>query len=104
MIYYARPSYTGEPSTVGTFDNPISSLGRNYTSIVNSLWYPPNSSTADVRPWDTNGELTPRAHGDYDSNTATSYGLMLAYNQLSGNTALQARAWGAMAAKGPSGW
>ena len=67
MIYYARPSYAGEPSGVGTFDNPISSLGRNYTSIINSLWYPPNSGTSDVRPWDANGGLTPRAHGDYDS-------------------------------------
>jgi Flp pilus assembly protein TadG len=94
MIYYARPSYAGEPSTVGTFDNPISSLGRNYTSIVNSLWYPPNSGTSDVRPWDANGKLTPRAHGDFDSNTATSYGLMLAYNQLSGNVALQSSGMG----------
>ena len=44
MIYYARPSYAGEPSGVSdVFDNPISSLGRNYSSIINSLWYPPNS-------------------------------------------------------------
>jgi Flp pilus assembly protein TadG len=100
MIYYARPSYTGEASTIGTFDNPISSLGRNYTSIVNSLWYPPNSSSSDVRPWDANGKLTPRAHGDYDSNTATSYGLMLAYNQLSGNTALQSAGTGGYGRKG----
>ena len=100
MIYYARPSYAGEPSTVGVFDNPISSLGRNYTSITNSLWYPPNSSSADVRPWDSNGKLTPRAHGDYDSNTATSYGLMLAYNQLSGNTALQSSGMGGYGRKG----
>ncbi len=100
MIYYARPSYTGEPSTVGTFDNPISSLGRNYIAIINSLWYPPNSGSADVRPWDANGALTPRAHGDYDSNTATSYGLMLAYNQLSGNTALQTSGMGGYGRKG----
>ena len=100
MLYYARPSYAGEPSTVGTFDNPISSLGRNYTAIVNSLWYPPNSGSADVRPWDSNGKLTPRAHGDFDSNTATSYGLMLAYNQLSGNAALQSSGKGGYGRKG----
>ncbi len=63
MIYYARPSYAGEPSGEGTFDNPISSLGRNYTGIINSLWYPPNSGTSDVRPWDSNGNLTPRVTG-----------------------------------------
>ncbi len=100
MIYYARPSYTGEANTIGTFDNPISSLGRNYTAIANSLWYPPNSGSADVRPWDANGKLTPRAHGDFDSNTATSYGLMLAYNQLSGNPALQSAGMGGYGRKG----
>ena len=55
MIYFARPSYTGEPDVVGTFDNPIYSLGRNYTTRINSLWYPRNSSSSDVRPWDANG-------------------------------------------------
>jgi Flp pilus assembly protein TadG len=100
MIYYARPSYNGEPGDVGTFDNPISSLGRNYTSLINSLWYPPNSGSSDVRPWDANGDLTPRAHGDYCSNTATSYGLMLAYNQLSGNSSLQSSGTGGYGRKG----
>ena len=57
--------------------------------MINALWYPPNSSSSDVRLWDANGQLTPRAHGDYNGNTATSYGLMLAYNQFSSNTALQ---------------
>jgi hypothetical protein len=100
MIYYARPSYAGAPSGEGTFDNPITSLARNYTAMTNALWYPPNSGSADVRPWDANGSLTPRAHGDYDSNTATSYGLMLAYNQFSGNTALQSSSMGGYGRKG----
>ena len=100
MIYYARPSYAGEPSAVGTFDNPIASLGRNYSSLISSLWYPPNSSSADVRPWDSNGDLVPRAHGDYCGNTATSYGLMLAYNQMSGNTSLQSSGMGGYGRKG----
>ena len=45
---------------------------------------------------------TPRAHGDYDTNTATSYGLMLAYNQFSSSTTLQAAnigGWGRKGAK-----
>jgi Flp pilus assembly protein TadG len=100
MIYYARPSYAGQPSGEGTFDNPITSLARNYTAMSNALWYPPNSGSSDVRPWDSNGSLTPRAHGDYDSNTATSYGLMLAYNQFSGNTALQSSGMGGLGRKG----
>ena len=42
-----------------------------------------------MTPWDANGLNTPHAHGDYDSNTATSYGLMLAYNQFSSSSILQ---------------
>ena len=41
-----------------------------------------------MTPWDSNGLNTPHAHGDYDSNTATSYGLMLAYNQFSSSSVL----------------
>jgi Flp pilus assembly protein TadG len=99
LIYYGRPTFTGETG-VGVFDNPIVTLGRSYTSMVNALWYPPNSSGSDARPWDTNGNNTPRAHGDYCSNTATSYGLMLAYNQLSGNASLQSSGMGGYGRKG----
>ena len=62
--------------------------------MINALWFPPNSGSADVRPWDANDQQTPRAHGDYCSNTATDYGLMLAYNQFSGNSALQSSGHG----------
>ncbi|HEX4128642.1 MAG TPA: pilus assembly protein TadG-related protein [Pirellulales bacterium] len=93
MIYYSRPTYTGETGQ-GQFDAPIYSLGRSYSTITTSLWYPPNSSTADVRPWDANGNLAPGAHGDYDSNTATSYGLRLAYNQLSSAATLRSSSMG----------
>ncbi len=27
--------------------------------MINSFWYPPNSSTTDVRPWDVNGLSSP---------------------------------------------
>ena len=63
--------------------------------MINSLWYPPNSSSADVTPWDANGLNTPHAHADYDCNTATSYGLMLAYNQFSSSSVLSGGARGA---------
>ena len=62
-----------------------SAVTNDVDTLTNALWYPPNSSTADVRPWDANGMQTPRAHGDYNANTATDYGLMLAYNQFSSN-------------------
>ena len=94
LSLFARPTYSGDPAGEGVFDAPLSTAGRNYTSMINALWYPPNSGSADVRPWDSNGTSTPRAHADYDSNTATSYGLMLAYNQFSSNTALQSSGMG----------
>jgi hypothetical protein len=94
MLLFSRPSYQGEPSEVGDFTTPQSCLGRNYASMINALWYPPNSTSTDVRLWDANGQLTPRAHGDYDANTATSYGLMLAYNQFTSNSTLQGPGYG----------
>jgi hypothetical protein len=56
--------------------------------MINSLWFPPNSSVTDVTPWSADGLNTPHAHGDYDANTCTSYGLMLAYNQFSSSSVL----------------
>ncbi len=88
MLMFSRPHYSGEPTAAGQFTYPVNSLSRNYTGMINSLWFPPNSSSADVTPWDANGLNTPHAHGDYDANTATSYGLMLAYNQFSSSTIL----------------
>jgi hypothetical protein len=85
---------------MGQFSQPQVSLTANYNNLINALWYPPNSGTNDVRPWDANGMQTPRAHGDYDSNTASSYGLMLAYNQFSSSTVLQAAGIGGWGRKG----
>ncbi len=100
MLLFSRPAYSGEPSEAGNFSTPNYSLGNNYSSMINSLWYPPNSSSADVSLWDTNGLSTPRAHGDYDANTATDYGFMLAYNQFSGNSSLQSVNCGGYGRKG----
>ncbi len=88
MLMFSRPNFSGEPTEVGQFTYPVSSLSRNYSAMINSLWYPPNSGTTDVTPWDTNGLNGPHAHADYDSNTCTSYGLMLAYNQFSSSSIL----------------
>jgi hypothetical protein len=88
MILFSRPQYTNDPAGTGSFNNVQYALSRDYAGMINSLWFPPNSGTNDVRPWDSNGLQTPRAHSDYNANTATSYGFMLAYNQMSGNTTL----------------
>jgi hypothetical protein len=89
LIMFSRPPFNGEMAACGQFPYARNNLSGNYTSLINSLWFPPNSSSADVRPWDSNDQQTPRAHGDYDSNTTTDYGLMLAYNQFSCSTTLQ---------------
>ena len=88
-IMFDRPQYTNDDIGAGTFNNAQYSLTTNYQSIINSLWVPPNSGSADVRLWDANGLLTPRAHGDFDANTASQYGFMLAYNQLSSSSSLR---------------
>jgi hypothetical protein len=86
LIMFGRPQFTNDPANIGTFDNAQFSLSRNYTGMINGLWYPPNSGTTDVRPWDLNARQTPSAHGDFCSNTTLKQGFMLAYNQLSGNS------------------
>ncbi|HEV3143825.1 MAG TPA: pilus assembly protein TadG-related protein [Gemmataceae bacterium] len=100
LLMFARPHYTGEPMEVSDFNQAQFSLSKDYAGMINALWFPPNSSAADVRPWDPNGMQTPRAHGDYDANTATSYGFMLAYNQLSSSASLRAQALGGLGRKG----
>jgi hypothetical protein len=94
MLMFSRPHYNGEPAEAGQFTYPVNSLSRDYTGMINSLWFPPNSSGGDVTPWDANGLNTPHAHGDYDANTATSYGLMLAYNQFSSSSVLSSGSQG----------
>ncbi|HEY4232063.1 MAG TPA: pilus assembly protein TadG-related protein [Lacipirellulaceae bacterium] len=100
LIMFSRPHYSGEPTEVGQFSIPQVSLTNDVDKLTNALWYPPNTSTSDVRPWDANGMQTPRAHGDYNANTATDYGFMLAYNQLSSNPALVSSGVGGLGRKG----
>ncbi len=100
LIMFCRPPYSGEPAEVGRFGKPQVSMSNDYTALINGLWYPPNSSSGDVRPWDSNGLRTPAAHGDYDANTATDYGFMLAYNQFSANSSLVSAGMGGFGRKG----
>jgi Flp pilus assembly protein TadG len=100
LILYSRPQYSSDPAGTGAFNRAAFNLGQDYQGMINALYFPPNSATGDVRPWDANGLQTPRAHGDYDSNRATSYSLMLAYNQFSGSSVLSGLSDGGLGRKG----
>ena len=99
LIIYDRPQYSGDP-TIGQFNQAFYNLNRNYAGMINDIWYPPNSSTADVRPWDANFNQTPHSDFDFTSNTATQHGLMLAYNQFSGASAVSAQSAGGLGRSG----
>jgi len=90
MVMFSRPPFNGEATAAGQFPYARNNLANDFTDMINTIWFPPNTSSSDVRPWDSNDQQTPRAHGDFDANTTTDYGLMLAYNQLSCSTTLQA--------------
>ena len=74
LIFYSRPQYVGEPP-VGKWGQALYNLNTSYSSMINSLWYPPNSSAANVTPWDSNGIQTPNANADFNSNTTTNQGM-----------------------------
>jgi hypothetical protein len=72
----------------GRFNRVRVDLGMKYSNMQDSLWYPPatvGSSSSTVTPYDANNLEVPRAMG----GTCYSMGLMLAFNQFSGNTSLQ---------------
>jgi hypothetical protein len=86
MLLFSRPVYGNDPPNIGSFNVPQYSLTNDYASMLSSLWLPPNSGSSDIRLFgDPNGALIPHAHADFDSNTASSFGFMLAFNQFSGN-------------------
>jgi Flp pilus assembly protein TadG len=89
LLLFSRPHFNGEPTDAGAFNSAQFSLGNDYSTMMNGLWYAPNSSTADIAPWDPNGLQCPHSHGDYDSNTTSNYGFMLAHNEfVSSSTAM----------------
>jgi hypothetical protein len=92
LLPFHRPQFSNDPVNSGNFNNPQYNLNNNYTAMLSSMWLPNISSGSTTAPWDGwNGNTTtqiPRAHGDWNSNTSTSYGFMLAYNQFSSATAL----------------
>ncbi len=100
MLLYCRPQYNNDPAGIGSFSTALYSLGRDYTSMINSLYFPPNSAALDVTLFDANDKKTPRTYGDFTANTATMHGLMLSYNEYSGSSYLRTVGGGGFGRKG----
>jgi len=87
LIMFSDPR-SSSSDTTGRFNRVRVGLGRDYSSMLDSLWYPPSTvgnSAARIRPYDSDNIEVPRAMGA----TCYSMGLMLAYNQFSMNTNLR---------------
>jgi hypothetical protein len=100
MLLFSRPNFTGEAPECGAFSNAQYNLGNDYSAMMNGLWYAPNTSSSDATPWDANGLQCPRSHGDYDGNTTSNYGFMLAHNQFYSNSASSQSTSGGAGRKG----
>jgi Flp pilus assembly protein TadG len=87
MIFFSTPK-DSQNDALQRFNRVRVGLGRNYSNMQESLWYPPatiGNANATVTPYDANNVEVPRAFG----GTCYSYPLMLAFNQFSGNTSLK---------------
>jgi Flp pilus assembly protein TadG len=100
MLLFSRPQFNNDNPGTGAFNTPQYNLTNDYASMINSLWLPPNTSSSDARMWDPNGLNTPRAHGDYNANTTSVYGFMMAYNQFCSSSAVQTAGVGGLGRKG----
>lgn len=87
-MYFATPENSAGSPGLGRFNRVRTPMGRDYTRMIDALWYPPSTldSGTEIRPYDyTNNHEAPRAMG----GTCPAIGFMLAYNQFSSNSALQ---------------
>ena len=89
LIMFSRPHYSGEPTEVGQFSIPQVPLTRDVDKLTNC---PVVSAEYEQLPMCGLGTRTAckrRARtATTTRNTATDYGFMLAYDQLSSNPAL----------------
>jgi hypothetical protein len=88
LIMFSTPQTSSTDTSGSRFNRVRVGLGRNYSNMLDSLWYPSptvGNSSATVTPYDSDNLEVPRAMG----GTCYAYALMLAYNQFSGNTSLQ---------------
>jgi hypothetical protein len=105
LIYFCVPKGSASDGFGQRFNRVRAPLGKQYTQMVNSLWYPPavldssgnlisitsTSPPGEIRPWDLSMNPTaaynetPMAQG----GTSPSMAFMLAYNQFSSEPTLQ---------------
>ncbi len=88
VIMFSTPLTGVNDTSALRFNRVRVALGQNFTNLNECLWYPPatlGNSSATVTPYDSANLEVPRAMG----GTCYAMGLMLAYNQLSGNSSLQ---------------
>jgi hypothetical protein len=91
LILFSRPNYGGEPVDGGQFSKALMPMTNDYDALKNALWYPPGTVPGQrIRPWEATAAIVPRAHGDYNGNTASYYSFMVAHNELSRATGAQA--------------
>lgn len=89
LMFFNRPQYSSNDG--GTFNRPRVPLGRDYTRLIETLWFPPSTignPGTEIRCFDPENIEVPRA----SNGTCPVMGLMLAYNQLSGNASLRTHA------------
>jgi hypothetical protein len=89
LTYFSTPQYSAGGN--GQFNRVRAPLGRNYSRMIDTLFYPPitiddPSTYPEIRPYQTSFiNEAPRANG----GTCPVMGLMHAYNQFSANPSLR---------------
>ena len=87
LIMFSTPLDQQQRHQRHRFNRVRVGLSQSYSLLTDSLWYPPatvGNPSATVSPYDADNLEVPRAMG----GTCYAMGLMLAYNQFSGNSAL----------------
>ncbi len=92
LVYFNTPDYSSGKQ--GNHNTAQVALGRDYTRLINSLWFAPQSiddANRDIRPYDSDGAIhdVPRGKG----GTCYAMPLYLAYNQFSSNRTNQLYNW-----------
>lgn len=86
LTFFSSPKYSNTGS--GQHNQAVVPLGRNYTQLKDSLWFPPSTvvgGVTEITPWDPDFESVPRAKG----GTCPGMGFMIAYNLFSSSTELR---------------
>ena len=87
LIMFSTPLAGSNDTGASRFNRVRVGLSQSYSLLTDSLWYPPatvGNPSATVSPYDADNLEVPRAMG----GTCYAMGLMLAYNQFSGSSAL----------------